>query len=276
MDLQLDGKLAIVTGSTGDGIGFAIARELSRYGAHVVLNSRYQLAIDTAIEQIVQEVGCTKENLHGVVGDLGSSEGVDAFVEKVSAIEKEIDRPVDILVNNVGMFHVQDFKDISDDKWLDYYNLNTMSGVRLSRHYLPAMLERNNDGRILFISSECGLRPLPHMTAYSVSKSSQISLARGLAETTKGTTVTVNSVLPGPTLTGGVKVYMEDFGKEHGIDDKDEAIARYFKEHETTSLLQRFLDPKEIANVVAFLSSPMASGINGTAQRVEGGIVRHL
>jgi NAD(P)-dependent dehydrogenase (short-subunit alcohol dehydrogenase family) len=240
-----------------------------------VVNGRSEASVEPTVQEIRDKTNCHRDHVIGVAADLSSAEGVNAFIEELTKVEQKVKSPVECLINNVGIFGVQAFQDISDEKWLEYYQINVMSGVRLSRHFLPAMLERNS-GRILFISSECGLRPLPHMTAYSVSKTSQISLARGLAEMTKGTKVTVNSILPGPTMTGGVRAYMEDFGKEHGIDDRDEAIKRYFAEHETTSLLQRFLDPQEVANVTVFLCSPLASGINGIAQHVDGGIVRHI
>jgi NAD(P)-dependent dehydrogenase (short-subunit alcohol dehydrogenase family) len=177
--------------------------------------------------------------------------------------------------SSFNLFSDEQLADISDEKWIEYYETNTLSGVRLSRHFLPLMLKRN-EGRIIFISSECGLRPLPHMLAYSVSKASQISLARGLAEMTKGTKVTVNTVLPGPTMTGGVRSYMEGFAKSNNIPSMEEAVQRYFKDHEATSLLQRFLDPKEVAAVSVFTLSPLASGVNGACQRVDGGIVRHI
>eukprot|EP00545_Synedropsis_sp_CCMP1620_P003460 CAMPEP_0119013872 /NCGR_PEP_ID=MMETSP1176-20130426/9152_1 /TAXON_ID=265551 /ORGANISM="Synedropsis recta cf, Strain CCMP1620" /LENGTH=270 /DNA_ID=CAMNT_0006966997 /DNA_START=45 /DNA_END=857 /DNA_ORIENTATION=+ len=270
MDFQLKDKLVVVTGSTGDGIGVAIAKEFAKLGATVVVNGRKQESLDATVEQL-QEFG----TVIGVAGDVGSLDGVNKFIKDIEAVEESVGTPVECLINNVGIFHSQDFVDIPDDKWMDYYQINTMSGVRLSRHFLPKMLERDS-GRIIFISSECGLRPLPNMLAYGVSKTSQIALARGLSEMTKGTKVTVNSVLPGPTMTGGIISYMKDFGEQNGFNSLDKAVSGYFAEHETTSLLQRFLDPSEIANVVVFLSSPLASGINGAAQHVDGGIVRHI
>lgn len=275
MDLQLKDKLCVVTGSSG-GIGKAIATEFARHGAYTIVNGRSEGSTTAAIKDIVAQADAKETHVLPVVGDVSTAEGADSFVKAVNAVEDAVGTKIQVLVNNVGIFHVQEFGDILDSKWQEYYDTNTMSGVRLSRAFLPGMLERNSNGRIVFISSECGLRPLPHMVAYSVSKTSQIALSRALAETTKGTTVTVNSVLPGPTMTDGVKVYMQDFGKKHGIDDLDEAIRKYFSEHETTSLLQRFLNPKEIGDVTAFLSSPLAAGVNGIAQHVDGGIVRHL
>ena len=269
-------KVAVVTGSTGDGIGKASAQEFARHGAYVVVNGRSQQSVDATITDIVHATGASPGHVLGVPGTAGSADGVAKLIQDLEAIESKLGRPVDCLVNNLGIFHVQDFTEISDEKWLQYYEINTLSGVRLSRHFLPRMLERNSSGRILLISSECGFRPLPHMVAYSVSKSSQISLARGLAEITKGSTVTVNSILPGPTMTGGVRDYMKDFNAKHQIDDFDQGVQQYFKEHERTSLLQRFLHPREIADTCMFLCSPLASGINGTAQHVDGGIPHHL
>jgi len=275
MDLQLKNKLAVVTGSTGDGIGKAIATELARHGAYVVVNGRSQGSVDASIQDILSKTGAAADHVIGVPGNAGTAEGVGEFIQALEQVETKLGQPVECIINNLGIFHVQDFAEITDEKWLEYFNINTMSGVRLSRHFLPKMLERNS-GRILFISSECGLRPLPHMIAYGVSKTSQISLARGLAELTKGTKVTVNSVLPGPTMTGGIRDYMKEFNTKHGIEDFDEGVRRYFQEHERSSLLQRFLDPKEIADITVFLCSPLAAGINGSAQHVNGGIVYHI
>ena len=281
MDLKLKDKLVIVTGSTGDGIGRYIAEELFRQGAYVVINGRSQGSVDKTIQDIIMIAegnsvpydATTK--LIGVPGDVSSAEGSNKFLADVQAVESKLGIPVYGLVNNVGIFEAKEFADISDDKWIEYYQTNTMSGVRLSRHFLPLMKQKN-EGRIVFISSECGFRPLPHMLPYGVSKTSQIALARGLAEMTKGTAVTVNSVLPGPTMTGGVLKYMQEFAQLHNIPTMEEAVATYFKDAEPTSLLQRFLDPKEVAAVTVFILSPLAAGINGAAQLVDGGIVRHI
>ena len=223
MDLQLAGKVAVVTGSTG-GIGRAIATEFARYKAITVVNGRTKESCDKAIAGIAADAGVSADSLIGVPGDVANADGAAAFVAALREVEAK-HGPVEVLVNNVGIFHVQNFQEIPDSKWLEYYETNTMSGVRLARVFIKDMLARNS-GRIIFISSECGLRPLPHMMAYSISKTSQIALSRGLAEMTKGTKVTVNCILPGPTMTEGVKTYIEDFGKSHGINDRDEAIAR--------------------------------------------------
>ena len=276
MDLRLKDKLVVVTGSTGDGIGRYIAQALVQQGAYVIINGRSQESVDkTIVDILAQTTNVDKSKLVGIPGDVASQDGATKFITDIEAAETQLQTKVYGLVNNVGMFGVADFVDLDDEKWLEYHHTNTLSGVRLSRHFLPLMLQRD-DGRILFISSECGLRPLPHMLAYSVSKTSQLSLARGLAELCKGTRVTVNTILPGPTMTGGVRKYMQEFAASHNISSLDEAVARYFSDHEPTSLLQRFLDPQEVAAVTVFTLSPLASGVNGAAQHVDGGIVRHI
>mmetsp|Transcript_28234 Transcript_28234/g.77530 ORF Transcript_28234/g.77530 Transcript_28234/m.77530 type:complete len:307 (-) Transcript_28234:98-1018(-) len=306
MDLQLKDVLVVVTASTGDGIGKAIATEFARHGAHVVVNGRSASSVEATVNDIcgsnvdvvvkdlcLESSGTitaaatvrtpNKDHLHGVVGSAATAQGCADLIREIEAIEERLGLPVQVLVNNLGIFHVQDFEQVTDEKWMEYYETNTLSGVRLSRHFLPKMKEqaqpgKKRHGRILFISSECGLRPLPHMVPYSVSKTSQISLARALAETTKDCNgdVTVNSILPGPTMTQGVRDYMKGFCEKHKISSLEEGIRQYFAEHERTSLIQRFLDPQEIANVAVFLASPLASGINGVAQHVDGGIVHHL
>lgn len=266
----LEGKLAIVTGSTG-GIGLAIAKQLVASGCQVIINGRTFASCDAACKSIPGKMDLKIP----VVGDVGSADGVNSFL---AAVDTEIQSrslpPVSILVNNVGFFEVKEFDEVSDDEWLKYFQINVMSGIRLSRAYLSGMKERNW-GRIIFVASEAGIRTLPHMIPYSVSKASQIAAARGLAETTKGTNVTVNSVLPGPTWTSGVENYMQGFATSKKLS-MEEAVATYFEESEPDSLIKRFLQPEEVAAVTAFLCSEMASGINGASQRVEGGIIKHL
>lgn len=268
----LKGKLAVVTGSTG-GIGLAIATQLVASGCHVIVNGRTSASCEKACQSIPGE-----DNLKiPIPGDVGSAEGVKSFLEDVQsaiATDESLPRFVSILVNNVGFFEVKEFVDITDEEWLQYYQINLMSGIRLCRAYLPGMMERS-EGRIIFVASEAGIRTLPHMIPYSVSKASQIAAARGLAETTKGTGVTVNSVLPGPTWTDGVEKYMQGFAESKNLSMED-AVKKYFEEFEPTSLIQRFLRPEEVAAVTAFLCSDMASGINGASQRVEGGIIHHI
>jgi 3-oxoacyl-[acyl-carrier protein] reductase len=272
----IDGKVAIVTGSTA-GIGRAAATALANQGCYVVVNGRTSASCAAAVTHIQTSL---PEALHNrllpVPGDVSTAEGSRSFIAAVEvAVVAATGRSfVDILVNNVGIFDVQGFFEVEDEKWENYFQTNLMSGVRLSRHYLKAMLAANT-GRVLFVSSECGLRPIPEMIHYSVSKSMQISCARGLAELTKGTDVTVNSVLPGPTMTEGVLTFLQGFAKDKGIP-ADEAEQRYFSGHEPTSLLQRFLRPEEVANAILFLVSEMGSGVNGAAQKVEGGIIRSI
>lgn len=278
MDLKLRDKLCLVTGSTG-GIGLSIAKLLAELGATVIINGRSEESTNAAIQAVNEVAGRGNGGqVEAVVGDLSTAEGCKAFIEKVRNIEQTMGRPVDVLINNLGMFHNQDFAEVTDEKWSEYYETNTMSGVRLCRHFLPIMLQRNDFGRIIFVSSEAALKPLPNMLAYSVSKTSQLTLSRGLAELTKGSqNITVNAVMPGPTLTQGVQDYLEGWARDHGYGDNvEEATAQYFKQFEPTSLLQRFLDPDEVAYAVVMLCSPRASGINGTAQHVDGGIVRHI
>jgi NAD(P)-dependent dehydrogenase (short-subunit alcohol dehydrogenase family) len=264
MDLHLSGKRAVVTGST-KGIGRGIATALLREGAEVVIHGRNLEETRRAAQQLSEHGG----RAVAVAADLESAEGARAFIQAVDALG-----PVDILVNNVGIFSVKRFEEVTDEEWQHYFELNVLSAVRLSRHYLPGMLERNQ-GRILMIASEAGLKPLPHMVHYSVTKTALISLARGLAELTKGTRVTVNSVLPGPTWTEGVEAYMVGVAREANTS-VEQAVADYFKKVEPASLIQRFAKVEEVADLVAFLCSDRASAINGTSQRVEGGIVRHL
>lgn len=272
----IDGKVAIVTGSTA-GIGRATATALARQGCYVVVNGRTGSSCAAAVTIIQSSIPAEYHNrLLPVPGDVSTAPGADAFIAavEVAVLAATGQTFVDILVNNVGIFEVQDFFEVSDDQWEVYFQTNLMSGIRLSRHYLKRMLEANK-GRVQFVSSECGLRPIPKMIHYSVTKSMQISAARGLAELTKGTNVTVNSILPGPTMTEGVVAYLQGFAAEKGIA-ADEAESKYFSEHEPTSLLQRFLKPEEVANAILFLASDLGSGVNGAAQRVEGGIIRSL
>ena len=234
----LKGKLTLVTGST-KGIGEAIARAFVEQGARVVVHGRKQ---DEA-EQLGKSIGAYS-SVHGV----------------------------DILINNAGIFGVQDFFQIDDAEWLRYFQVNIMSAVRLSRALLPSMLE-NDWGRIINVASEAAIKPLPQMIHYSMTKTSVVSLARGMAELTKGSGVTVNSVLPGPTWTAGVETYFEGLATDEG-KPAQELIDNYFEEHEPTSLIQRFIKVEEVAQAVVFLASNGA--VNGSAQRVEGGIVRSI
>lgn len=261
MDLGLNGKLALVTASSG-GIGLEIARALARENAHVIVNGRSESAVQEAIADIRRDVPNAK--LTPLAADNGSGEGCAATI----AAHPE----VDILVNNLGIYEAVGFFDETDADWQRLFEINVLSGVRLSRHYLAAMLKRGT-GRIVFISSESGLSPAPEMAHYSATKTMQLSIARSLAELTKGTGVTVNSVLPGPTATVGVRKFVADVYP--GVPQA-EAEARFVVENRPTSLLQRLLTPEEIADVVAFVVSARAGAINGASVRAEGGVVRHI
>ncbi|MGB8028315.1 MAG: SDR family NAD(P)-dependent oxidoreductase [Terracidiphilus sp.] len=263
MDLQLRNKTALVTGSTA-GIGFAIASLLTQEGAAVLMNGRSQRRVDEGIERIRQK----QKDAHvtGVAADLGTREGIDKLTNAVPEI--------DILVNNLGIFEAKPFSEITDDEWLRFFEVNVMSGVRLSRFYLPGMLKRNW-GRIVFISSESALNIPVEMIHYGVTKTAQISLSRGLAETTAGTNVTVNSVLAGPTLSEGVEGFLRQMAtaKGSGMADVEKEVFRSLR---PSSLLKRFASPEEVAAMAAYVCSPLASATNGAALRVEGGVVRSI
>lgn len=263
MDLQLKDKTALISGSTA-GIGFAIAQALAREGAEVVINGRTQRRVQDAVARTQKETGSNK--VRGVAADLGSAAGV-------AELTKAVDR-VDILVNNVGIFEPKDFLHIPDEDWQRMFEVNVLSGVRLSRFYFGKMLERNW-GRIIFISSESALNIPAEMIHYGVTKTAQVALARGLAEMTTGTNVTVNSVLPGPTRSEGVGQFVQDLAKSRG-ETAAQVEKEFFQTARPSSLLKRFERPEEIADLVAFVASPLASGVNGAALRVEGGVVRSI
>jgi NAD(P)-dependent dehydrogenase (short-subunit alcohol dehydrogenase family) len=263
MDLQLTGKKALVTGSTA-GIGLAIATRLAAEGAAVVVNGRTHHRVDEAIESIKSNQ--REANITGVAADVGTADGCHRLVEAVPE--------VDILVNNVGIFRVVPFEDIDDPEWITIYETNVVSGVRLSRAYLPKMREAGW-GRIIFISSESGVQIPEEMIHYGVTKAAQLALARGLAEANKGTGVTINSVLPGPTHTEGVEKFLQDFAEEKDLAGEDIGKA-FVKEGRPTSLIQRLADPEEVAAVVAFVASPLASAVNGAPVRVDGGVIRAM
>jgi NAD(P)-dependent dehydrogenase (short-subunit alcohol dehydrogenase family) len=263
MDLQLTNKTALVTGSTA-GIGFAIASLFAREGAAVVVNGRSQKRVDEAIEHIRRAQKDSR--VTGIAADLGGREGVEALTASVPQ--------VDILVNNLGIFEPKPFTEIPDEDWLRFFEINVLSGVRLSRFYLPGMLTRNW-GRIVFISSESALNIPVEMIHYGVTKTAQISLARGLAEMTAGTNVTVNSVLAGPTRSEGVEVFLQEMAKAQG--GSIAALEKeFFRSVRPSSLLKRFATPEEVAPMVVYVCSPVASATNGAALRVEGGVVRSI
>jgi len=263
MDLELKDRVVLVSGSTA-GIGLAIAEALVREGAEVIVNGRTQERVDAALKELRAKQPDAK--LRGVAGDLGTREGVSRMIQEVPR--------VDILVNNLGMFKPHPFEEITDEDWLNIFEVNVMSGVRLSRHYLKGMREKNW-GRILFISSEAGLQIPVEMVHYGVTKTAQIALARGIAEGTVGTNITVNSILPGPTRSEGVEGFLKNLSRQQGVDVAT-VERNFFKTGRASSLLQRFERPDEIASLVAFVCSPKSSGINGAALRVEGGVVRAI
>lgn len=263
MDLQLSGKNALVTGSSA-GIGFAIAESLAAEGAVVTINSRSQARLDEAVGKIKKSV--PKANVHSIACDLSTANGAKELLALLP--------DVDILVNNMGIYEPKNFEDITDDDWIRFFETNVMSGVRLSRAYLKGMRKRNW-GRIIFISSESGLNIPAEMVHYGVTKTAQIAVARGIAETTAGTGITVNSVLPGPTESEGVSEFVGNLAQSKGIDKK--AVEEdFFKNVRPSSLLKRFATSEEVANMVVYVASPLSSATNGAALRVEGGCVRSI
>ncbi|SNT64105.1 NAD(P)-dependent dehydrogenase, short-chain alcohol dehydrogenase family [Tardiphaga sp. OK246] len=263
MKIDLTGKTALVTGSTS-GIGHAIAKGLAATGAQVVVNGRSQGKVDAAIAAITKAVPGAK--VKGVVADVSTVEGCNVLA---SALPE-----VDILINNAGIFEPKGFFDIPDEDWTRFFEVNVMSGIRLSRAYMQGMLKRNW-GRIVFISSESGLNIPGEMIHYGMTKTAQLAISRGLAELTKGTAVTVNSVLPGPTMSEGVETFVKDLAKQNG-QSVQEAASNFVKQHRSTSLIQRFATVEEIANMVVYVSSKEAAVTNGAALRAEGGIVQTI
>jgi NAD(P)-dependent dehydrogenase (short-subunit alcohol dehydrogenase family) len=263
MKIDLSGKTALVTGSTA-GIGYAIAKGLAASGANVVLNGRNQAKVEAAVVKLEGAVAGAK--VRGIAADVSTATGCNALVAALPE--------VDILINNAGIFEPKDFFEIPDQDWTRFFEVNVISGVRLSRAYLQGMLKRNW-GRIVFISSESGLNIPKEMMHYGVTKTAQIALARGLAELTRGTAVTVNSVLPGPTLSEGAETFVKSLAKQNGQSEA-EAAANFVKQHRPTSLLQRFASVDEIANMVVYVASKEASATNGAALRAEGGIVNSI
>jgi NAD(P)-dependent dehydrogenase (short-subunit alcohol dehydrogenase family) len=260
MNIDLSGKTALVTGSTA-GIGYAIAKGLAASGASVVLNGRKQATVDTAVAKLSGEVEGAKAR--GIAGDVSTAAGCKALVAALP--------DVDILINNAGIFEPKEFADIPDEDWTRLFETNVMSGVRMARSYLPGMLKRNW-GRIIFISSESALNIPTEMIHYGMTKTAQLAIARGLAKLTRGTAVTVNSVLPGPTMSEGVETFVKDLARQNNQSEA-EAAANFVRQHRPGSLLQRFASVEEIANIVVFVASKEAAVTNGAAIRAEGGIV---
>ncbi|MGA2334249.1 MAG: SDR family NAD(P)-dependent oxidoreductase [Terriglobales bacterium] len=263
MNLGLDGKRALVTGSTA-GIGYAIAETLAREGADVIVNGRTKERVEQAIKSIL--ASHPQAQVHGLAADLGNAEGVRAAVQQLPN--------VDILVNNLGIFEPKPFEQISDEDWFRFFEINVMSGVSLSRSYLPGMKTRNW-GRIVFISSESAVQIPAEMIHYGMTKTAQLAISRGLAETTAGTGITVNCVLPGPTASEGVNEFVDRMATA-SKQTKAELETEFFRNIRPSSLLRRFARPEEVAALVVFVCSPLSSATNGAALRADGGVVRSI
>lgn len=260
MDLELKGKLALISGSTA-GIGLAIATILAREGARVVVNGRSQPPVDDVVARLRSTTG---GDVRGFAGDLSTVASAEEIARKYPDVE--------ILINNLGIFEPKPFEDISDADWMRFFNVNVLSGIRLSRLLLPAM-KRANWGRIIFISSESAVQIPTEMIHYGMTKTAQLAVSRGLAETVAGTGITVNSILPGPTKSRGVGEFVETLARAGG-KSFDEFEKEFFKKVRPTSLIKRFAMPEEVASLVAYIASPLASATTGAALRVDGGVVR--
>lgn len=263
MNLQLSDKRVLVTGSTA-GIGFAIAKSFALEGANIHINGRSKSSVETAKQRILEAVPGAK--VSGIDADLSTIEG---FKKTIDAIPQ-----IDILINNLGIFEPVNFFDTNDEDWDKMFQTNVVSGIRLARHYMPSMLERNW-GRVIFISSESALQIPTEMIHYGLSKTAQLSLSNGLAQLTKGTGVTVNSILPGPTYSEGVEQFINDLAVK-GNTTTSAVEKEFFSETRPLSLLQRFITTDEVAAMVTFISSPLAAATNGAAVRVDGGIIKGL
>lgn len=263
MDLKIKDKVAFISGSTA-GIGYAIATRLLQEGAKVILNGRTKESVDKAVADLAANHGT--DRVSGIAADFSNVGDVNRLLTELP--------DVDILINNTGIFEPKAFAEIPDEDWFRFFEVNVMSGVRLSRHFFPKMLDKGW-GRIIFISSESGVFIPDEMIHYGMTKTAQIAVSRGLAELTKGTEVTVNSILPGPTKSKGVGGFLEDLSKANNTT-VDEVEKDFFKNMRPTSLLQRFATVEEVADTVAYYVSPLASATNGAAIRVEGGLVRSI
>jgi NAD(P)-dependent dehydrogenase (short-subunit alcohol dehydrogenase family) len=263
MDLGLSGKHALVTGSTA-GIGLAIAATLAREGAKVIVNGRTQARVDEAVARVKQQAGGA--DVRGLAIDLGTATGARDVIAAVPEL--------DVLVNNLGIYQAKAFEQLTDDDWNRLLEVNVLSGVRLARHYFPGMLRRNA-GRVIFISSESAVQIPAEMIHYGVTKAAQVALARGMAELTAGTAVTVNSVLVGPTRSEGVEQFVAGLAKDQGLTP-EQVEREFFKTMRPTSLIKRFETPEEVAAVVTFLCGQAASAVNGAAIRAEGGLLKGM
>jgi len=258
MDLQLSAKTAFISGSTS-GIGYATAKLLLKEGAGVIINGRTKEGVDKAISSLKQEG--TDAPLSGLATDFSKPEDIQSLLQQLPHI--------DILINNVGIYQSRSFFETTDQDWYQHFEVNVMSGVRLSRHCLPKMLERNW-GRILFISSECATLAPPDLIAYSMTKTALLSISRGLAQLTKGTHVTVNTVIPGSTLTEGAKQFLLEIAQKEN-KTKKEAEEDFFTNIRSSSLLQRFAKVEEVAHTITYWASPLSSATNGAAIKIDGG-----
>jgi NAD(P)-dependent dehydrogenase (short-subunit alcohol dehydrogenase family) len=263
VDLKLSNKTALVTGSTA-GIGLAIATSLAREGAHVTINGRTEQRVDAAIATIRKQIPTAK--VEGIVADFSTAAGAEAVIAKLPA--------VDVLVNNVGIFEVKPFLEIPDADWLRFFEVNVMSGIRLSRHYLPAMLKKSW-GRIIFISSESAVQIPVEMIHYGMTKTAQVAIARGIAESVPASGVTVNSILVGPTESEGVGTFLAAMAKQQN-KSTTQIEKEFFQTARPSSLLQRFINVDEVAAMVTYVASEQASATNGTALRVDGGVIRAI
>ena len=261
MDLGLKDKLVLVTGS-GSGIGKATAKTYLQEGARLIVHGLTEEEVAACVNDL-SPLG----EVTGIAADLTKQTDATALADFARAQGE-----VDILVNNVGIFSVKPFEDLTDEDWMHYFNINVLSAVRMSRIFLPAMLKRGT-GAIINMASEAAVKPLPQMVHYSVTKTAMLGLTRGMAELTKGTKVRVNSILPGPTWTEGVEAYFDGLADQKG-EPLDTIIDNYFKSDEPTSLIQRFVQPDEVARMIVTISASTAS--NGAAHRIEGGIVRNI
>jgi NAD(P)-dependent dehydrogenase (short-subunit alcohol dehydrogenase family) len=261
VNLGLKDKLVLVTGS-GSGIGKATAKTYLQEGARLIVHGLTEAEVAACVDDL-SPLGYVK----GIAADLTNQAGATALADFAIAQGE-----VDILINNVGIFSVKPFEDLTDEDWMHYFNINVLSAVRMSRIFLPAMLKRGT-GAIINMASEAAVKPLPQMVHYSVTKTAMLGLTRGMAELTKGTKVRVNSILPGPTWTEGVEAYFDELADQKG-EPLDTIVDNYFKSDEPTSLIQRFVQPDEVARMIVTISASTAS--NGAAHRIEGGIVRNI
>lgn len=263
MDLQLKGKTAFISGSTL-GIGFATARQLLQEGATVIINGRNTQRVSEAVEKLGQQV--PGSSVLGIAADFSKAGEVQHLIDQLQS--------VDILINNAGIFGPKPFTEITDEEWLYYFEVNVLSGIRLSRALLPKMLEKNW-GRIIFISSESAISIPEEMIHYGTTKTAQLSVSRGMAELTKNTGVTVNTVLPGPTRSEGVEEFMKQVAASKGISP-GQAEKEFFQTMRASSLIQRFADVNEIANMITYVASPLSSATNGAALRADGGVLKSI